>query len=281
MALHESKAPRDGSKEVDNRCFLLELPAELRLHIYELLLLPDSIRVFSFDNPSILDLPEDVAPTARFYAEVRGNSVCPQLLRACSQLHDEARILLDEPKALHLAPSLGGDGGSYGPKLQRRQFSINRLASIRKVSELPLGLPTCIRTLQDDVAHSRVLANHLRGGLHTAMLFLDIDLYGSEEVTLAEGKCAVWEAIEEISGSFLAKIHASRCEIAISVEGESVLRREKGIDGNWENEDPEEDDIVDSVRELLSDGYFERMFDTVSNKVSFTTGQAVPGRVAR
>lgn len=236
MAPHESKAPRDDRNEVENRCFFLELPAELRLHIYELLLLPDSIRVFSFDNPSILELPEDVAATTRFYAEVRGS---------CSQVHDEARILLDEPKTLHLAPSLGGDGGSYGPKLQRQQFSINRLASIRKVSELPLGLPTCIRTLQDDVAHSRVLANHLKGGLHTAMLFLDIDLYGSEELTLAEGKCAVWEAIEEMSGPFLAKIHASRCEIAISVGGESVLRRDKEIDGNWENEDPEEQDEDD------------------------------------
>ncbi|KAK3719714.1 hypothetical protein LTR37_004251 [Vermiconidia calcicola] len=254
MAPHESKAPRDDRNEVENRCFFLELPAELRLHIYELLLLPDSIRVFSFDNPSILELPEDVAATTRFYAEVRGS---------CSQVHDEARILLDEPKTLHLAPSLGGDGGSYGPKLQRQQFSINRLASIRKVSELPLGLPTCIRTLQDDVAHSRVLANHLKGGLHTAMLFLDIDLYGSEELTLAEGKCAVWEAIEEIVG------------------GESVLRRDKEIDGNWENEDPEEQDEDDIVMELLSDSYFERMFDSVSNKVLFGTGPAAPGRLAR
>ena len=96
----------------DRRTFnFMGLPKELRLCIYEHLLQPATIEMFSYDSPSVVGMANhEIAKTA-FYASTFGKILTPAILRTCKAVFDEAQATLYAPKVLDLHPSIEGPRG--------------------------------------------------------------------------------------------------------------------------------------------------------------------------
>ena len=88
--------PSDDSDTSETRCYFLELPVELRLQIYELLLKPRIVCIGFYDEPTILDMDEDNVARSCFYAQST-EDLHPQLLHASSEVYKESRSILYQP----------------------------------------------------------------------------------------------------------------------------------------------------------------------------------------
>ncbi|KAK5118562.1 hypothetical protein LTR85_008027 [Meristemomyces frigidus] len=136
------------------RCYFLELPKELRLQTYELLLMPRKITIRSYDTPSIAKMSdEEVAKTA-FFALPPGD-LDPQVLRVCHQIHGEAGRLLYSAPYLHLRPSFA----NFRRRGKAKDCAIDttRLQVHRQLEKLRVDLVVTTGTLNEDIRHSQVL----------------------------------------------------------------------------------------------------------------------------
>ena len=167
MALDEVTFSPANGVEYTRHCYILELPAELRLQIYGFLLSPETIEITSYDEHTFMNTPYDEAARTRYYAHSNGGSLQPQLLNVCRQVYYKALPMLYHPIELQLEPARS----AYSrPKF--RPFPLDRLEYISVLQELYIDLVTLIETKLDDVAHSLILAKHLCKDLRVERLRL-------------------------------------------------------------------------------------------------------------
>lgn len=155
------------------------LPFELRLCIYEYLLKPAKIDVYSYDHSEYQDeVKEDSKAThpykpVTFYARWIGpKRLNPAILRTCKTVHAEAWKIPYRPFALTLRPAF-----QYVPRSEEheghnsdlrtlcripRPFGIWGLACVQKLSKLELELYTTFSTQDEDIAHSEALFEPFR-----------------------------------------------------------------------------------------------------------------------
>ena len=135
----------------------LELPKELRLCIYEYLLKPALIEIYSFDVPSIVGLDDDEVAKSRFYADPVGTRLYPEILRACKTIHAEAHSILYMPTSLELRSTFQHTREEVSKELDH-VIDARKLGEVRQLDELCLDLTAIKGSKDEDLAHSRVLA---------------------------------------------------------------------------------------------------------------------------
>ncbi|KAK5136417.1 hypothetical protein LTR08_003062 [Meristemomyces frigidus] len=143
------------------RCYILELPKELRLIIYAELLRPHTLRVYWFDKPSIVGMAAQEIATTRCFTysreeEVPRQPLYPGILRTCRQFYAESCQLLYTPEVLRLYP-LSDTRWTREGKLNMENFR-----TARRLQELVLELIATPLTALEDVAHSTFFAGCFR-----------------------------------------------------------------------------------------------------------------------
>ncbi|KAK5687876.1 hypothetical protein LTR17_026689 [Elasticomyces elasticus] len=150
------------------RCYLLELPKELRLQIYEYLLRPECIHLYTYDSPTIVGLSQDEIARTRVYHQFTSDDppmdLHPHILSVCHQVYDEALASLHKPYTLQIEPSCGGSFHQdlATGKTVLRIFDATRLCNVRILPTLRIRLCTGYTTGIEDIAHSTFFATLLR-----------------------------------------------------------------------------------------------------------------------
>lgn len=153
-------ANSDGNTTLpsDDKPFnFLGLPKELRFNVYDYVLKPCVLRVFSYsyrdDDDNIPNLSDPRVAQTGFYGTTREMELCPQLLRTCKTVHEEAGSILYNPTHLELAPSF-----RWGPPDEsERKFDATKLTRIRRLDTLEVDLYTISVSKEVDMLHSRAL----------------------------------------------------------------------------------------------------------------------------
>lgn len=143
------------------RCYLLKLPAELRLEVYEYLIQPLGFDIVSdIDNKTPTMSDSDAAAT-RFEAQPIGNKLYPQILRTCKSIYDEAHPLFHRVEYPRLKPASGGPGASARTKRQKGFLNLSLLHRWTWVTRIELYLVIAPYSAQEDLAHSLLLAANM------------------------------------------------------------------------------------------------------------------------
>ncbi|KAK5688350.1 hypothetical protein LTS10_000328 [Elasticomyces elasticus] len=159
------------------RCYLLELPKELRLAIYDLLV-PDSLRLCSYDAPNVVGIDaHDFASTRvqRMAGDLRVCISCTtlddystinehyhvDLLRTSRQVYVEAKATFYKPRHLGLRCSAMAKDDNGGTHHVERPFPAESLHDIRILQTLTVHLLTNKRSATEDLAHSRLFIRYL------------------------------------------------------------------------------------------------------------------------
>jgi hypothetical protein len=157
------------------RCFFLELPPELRLHIYSYLVKPETIEIYSFwsGRPYIWDMPEVAASLFHAVTTPSGpmHGLDPNILRTCRLIHQEAQPLLYQPVSLHLRPSIYEDKSKMGEPY----FHPSKLRNIRSLSTLQVHLLVLTDSFKEDLEHMRLLMPCLSSKLEVGTLSIHIE----------------------------------------------------------------------------------------------------------
>lgn len=132
-------------------CYLLELPKELRLEIYELLLKPAELTIRSYDSRAFTGLPDEERATIRFYALQPQEGLASQVLRVCRQIYGEARNTLYNPPCLFLRPSFTGTSIKDAKDLP---IDVTLLRTAGTLEKLRIDLTVTPHTAKEDIDHS-------------------------------------------------------------------------------------------------------------------------------
>lgn len=185
---------------------LLDLPPEIRLRVYEYLLKPQNIEIYSYDRTEVMKNKRKRAATPTFHARWIGpKRVYPAILRTCKIVSNEAHEVLYRPLSLHLLPSFRYLGKPYQesrrvtlkksresssewtqenewirdlPTLDLRKqaiyrdFNLKHLSCIRHLRRLDVDIITLARTKNEDVAHSTALMKSFAGRIKVNTLVL-------------------------------------------------------------------------------------------------------------
>jgi hypothetical protein len=143
----------------------LSLSTELRLCIYECLLKPANINIYSYDLSQERDEDADTGSDTIFYARWVGpKRPCWAILITCKAVYKEANTLLYRPSTLTLRPAF-----QYFPEHHEREdsvgtlshrqrfFNISNLGWIQQLARLDLEIFTTEQTKDEDLAHSAAL----------------------------------------------------------------------------------------------------------------------------
>lgn len=170
-----STSPADGHRDAVQgdsamekpRCYLLELPAELRVQIYNELVLPTTVRIGTMHEPIVADMRELFVTTTCFYfRQYYTEKLHPSILRACRQIYQEAEPLLYQPSIVQLQLC---DGVS-----KVTPFEVRKLHSIRHLEELHITLKTVPATKNLDVNLAKLLSKHINPNLSVGRLVVDL-----------------------------------------------------------------------------------------------------------
>jgi hypothetical protein len=203
------------------RCYLLEIPVELRLHIYGLLLKPSEIEVTSSDTPSILTLSKETVEKTRFHVLRASRNLHINILSTCHQLHNEATPLLYQPLSLTLKPSCG-EMDSHG-----RTFNVQRLSHMNKIDTLLIDLITTDETVLEDKAHSEILAGNLPEQLEVSTFTLELVCGETRSPEVAAA------ALQTASVRYLSRLRVASCRLTIDAGLGGITYSKSTADSQW------------------------------------------------
>lgn len=147
------------------RCYLLELPKELRTEIWKCLVKPRELDITCFERHIVNYQQVRARPQSDFVC-FKSPNLWPSILRTCRIIHDEAAPLLLQPDVLFLRPA--GDVTHGHHQKQRavskaRSFDLRLLRKIKKVQTVALVLPSYGGNFGADcISNSRLVARSLR-----------------------------------------------------------------------------------------------------------------------
>lgn len=156
----------------------MDLPLELRLCIYEHLLKPAKIDVYSYDRSEDHGEANEDSKAAHpypvtFYARWIGpKRLNPAILRTCKAVNAEAWKIPYRPFALTLRPAFqyvlrSEDCDGYNDDVKTlcripRPFNVKGLACLHRLSKLELEVYTTLSTQDEDIAHAVALFEPFR-----------------------------------------------------------------------------------------------------------------------
>lgn len=186
------------------RCHLLELPSELRQVIYDYALpKPDCINVHSLDSGYTEGVRNSPVPPTFLSSGLAMTGVT--LLRTRRKIYEEAMPNLYSPLDLELSPALSKEDSRGGV-----HFPVDQLAGLKIVNKLTLTLFTCAETIEEDLSHSRVLADCLHHRITAAMGLEVIIVVQTEEYEDPE---KLLDGILRSLEAFLARLNFGRCRV--------------------------------------------------------------------
>lgn len=218
----------------------LSLAAELRLSIYECLLKPANINIYSYDLSQERDEETDASSDAVFYARWVGPK-CPRLaiLMTCKAVYSEAHAILYRPANLTLRPAF-----QYFPEYHEREdsvgtlcarqrlFKISNLSYIQQLARLDLEIFTTEQTMKEDLAHSKTLIKafgpKIRIGILSLKLFdrffrcYNSDYHEVEHDTAFQ-LIEMWSKV----------LDPKELRVLVGDKGDSVMVCYRNEDGDW------------------------------------------------
>ena len=152
----------------------LGLPKDLRLEIYEYLLVPRQSSFYKFEgdgkneNMYLTGFHANVESSGntQFYECSRHNELHPQILQSCQAIYKEAEDLLYRPEVLELSPSRRFFSSHFRPHV----IDDETFSRLHQVEMLVLFLDVGYSKGHTDIRHSQALAKalHRDMGMHTA-----------------------------------------------------------------------------------------------------------------
>jgi len=152
-----------------HRCYLLKLPKELRLQIYEILLKPAKLEIRSSDRPQISGLSHDRIQSDFFVAPLQP-SLHPRILQSCNKINGEASTILYSHAYLHLRRSWRDVD-----ELIARPFDLARLQSVHRLDKLQIHLLATVTWVENEIAHSAILRQFMHRDLFARCVLITID----------------------------------------------------------------------------------------------------------
>ncbi|KAK5732380.1 hypothetical protein LTR17_010556 [Elasticomyces elasticus] len=172
----EAGMTRAGVGKARGRCYILELPKELRLQIYELLSL-DCIQLRTYDEPTIVGLSAQEVATQRLHC-IRDSSdlnLHMNILYTNRQVCGEARAILQRPQHVVFQISASYKWTSHERGVVEKLYT--SLPDIRVLQSLTVSLVTMETTAAEDLAQSQVVIQTLLPGLKVQNFVIDLGDY--------------------------------------------------------------------------------------------------------
>ncbi|KAH9845579.1 hypothetical protein Tdes44962_MAKER06490 [Teratosphaeria destructans] len=199
------------------RCFLLEAPPEIRLHIYEIVLSPSTISLRSYDNEdptsSTCKDPETATTTTGYYhyfpPQEPSEHLQPAILRTCRQIYQEASGILHQPQKLSIGLSLPGDIGKNGD----RAFDVVNLQRARRVRRLSISLVVCSETYQEDLRHHQFIAEYIPRDV--VLESLELLVFASGLWEFEKPSNVVFDTIHEMTRLWSAAVRCSSVTVKL------------------------------------------------------------------
>ncbi|KAK5730621.1 hypothetical protein LTR15_000558 [Elasticomyces elasticus] len=255
----EAGMTRAGAGEARGRCYILELPKELRLQIYELLS-PDCIQLRTYDKPTVVGLTGHEIATKRIYRmrdEVGVRQAADKhyhisIAYTCHQVYDEARTILKRPQHIIVRPSLGStpsDGREFAPLY-------SGVPIICLLQSLTVCLITMDETAAEDLAQSQAIISILRPGLKVQDLVLQIvDYCGSGDAGFA---ASIFTSLTAMLTVWLEAGLGVNISVVIEERWDTVRSWNKTSGGQWQERRPGND-----VYDLDEQSFYDRLFKTL------------------
>ncbi|KAK3616731.1 hypothetical protein LTR56_025764 [Elasticomyces elasticus] len=232
----EGGQEHDILNKVTGHCYLLDLPKELRLQIYELLA-PERIRLRTYDQPTIVGLTAQEIATTRVYRRCHHNSAGSRdkqchtdILCTCRQVYDEANLAFKRPQNAKITPSMAG-----APSQDRGYHALYAgLRDICVLESLTVNLVTTAATAVEDLAQSQAVISVFRPTLKVQRLTLELEDYDPGVILIEE----VISSLEALLKAWLGSGIGIDINVTIVWLGDHMVKwgREEG--GEWEQEGP-------------------------------------------
>lgn len=202
------------------RCFLLDIPEELRLEIYDYLVRPAEIFLVSWDQPTITGKSTEVAAATTFSGKphqfdkrFKGEKVHTALLRTCRKIYKESIALLTMPSLLNIHP-LGGcilDNPGYF-------VDISQLSKLAHLEVLELQLGAIRTTFAETLLHCNCVISYLSKELHVKRLKVTIEDCPPEDRAHAKNSTQL-EHVQQLLGGWTWLRPAQSFEYEIELRG--------------------------------------------------------------
>ena len=216
------------------------LSTELRLCIYEYLLKPTNINIYSYDLSQEIDEEAEESSDTTFYARWVGPKR-PHLaiLMTCKAVYKEAHMILYRPSTLTLRPAFQyfpehhepeDSVGSLSPR--QRVFKISNLGWIQQLARLDLEIFTTEQTQIEDLAHSAALIKSFGSSIRIRTLSLKIfdrffRCYNSDDHEVEHDTALrlieMWSKI----------LNPKELRVLVGDKGDCVMVWRRTEDGSW------------------------------------------------
>lgn len=203
---------------------LLDLPKELRLQIYEELLKPSELELWTWGFTGCISKSE-----SRCHARPIGKRLFTAILQTCKLIHDEAWVVPYTPASIWYRPRMQ----SRPPYTSRGAFNLELLKHMRRLDTLELEVITDSAKVEDDKANFLAFASKLHASLKVKRMDLTIRERGCEGLDHDNNR-ELDAAIEQVR---LWLVHLSletaHCVLALDVNRRHIAVWEKTCGQPW------------------------------------------------